>query len=102
MLKHLINAIDIFRKGSCVADAVKAKNLSALVGATAVLLYSLARIAKDQGYDLGISYEAARDIATGIGAIAGLFVTFATSDKVGILPPKRQTDDPSERDVLGG
>lgn len=99
MFKYLVAAIDIFRKGSCVANAAKAKNMSAFIGALAVLLYSLASIAKDQGYDLGISYDAARDISAGIGALVGMFVTFGTSDKVGILPAKPELPSEPDADV---
>lgn len=91
-MKNLFSFLDIFRKGCSVADVVRAKNWSALGGVLSVLLFAMAQLAKEYGYDLGITPEMAERVAFGIATVAGVFVTYATSDKVGILPAKPGPD----------
>lgn len=102
-MNKLFAFIDLFRKGSAVADAARAKEKAAIVGTLSVFLYAAAEIAKEFGYDLGVSPEMAQHLAMFIGSVSGLFVTYATSDKVG-LPPKREAPDdasPGGPDVPG-
>jgi uncharacterized membrane protein len=90
---------DLFRKGSAVADPAVWKNRSALVMALSALIVTAAQVAKGYGYDLGIDNDTASAIAGGIAAAVGLFSTFATSDKVGVLPPKSGADTPAGADL---
>ena len=76
------------RTGSAVTDPALWKNRSALVMALSALIVAAAQVAKAYGYDLGIDNDTATAIAGGIGALVGVWSTYATSDKVG-LPAKR-------------
>jgi hypothetical protein len=98
-MKNLFSLIDVFRKGSAVADVVRAKNWGALGGVLSVLLFSLSQAAKAFGFDIGLTTEQADAIAFGIATAAGVFTTYATSDKVGILPPKPETPAAAGADV---
>jgi hypothetical protein len=84
----LPTVIDIFRKGSAVADDVKGRNWAALGGALGLLIYAIAQAAKRLGYDLPIDNDTAQHIGVGIASAAGVFVTYGTSKGVGILPAK--------------
>jgi hypothetical protein len=100
--------LNLFRKGSAVADPALWKNRSALVIALSALIVAVAQVAKGFGHDFGIDNDTASAIAGGIAAIAGLFNNFATSDKVGVpglasvVPPEPEPDRSSQNDVLGG
>jgi hypothetical protein len=88
-MKNLFSLIDVFRKGSAVADVVRAKNWGALGGVLSVLLFSLSQAAKAFGFDIGLTTEQADAIAFGIATVCGVYVTYATSDKVGLLPERK-------------
>lgn len=88
MKLSLIPALfNCFRKGSAVADVVKAKNWGALGIALGALIAALANAAKALGYDIHMDPDTASQIGTGLAAVAGLFVTYGTSKSVGFLPP---------------
>lgn len=78
---------DVFRKGSSVSDPKLWKNGGGAVIAVTSLLLALSKAARSFGYDLPLSEGDAGAIATGIVTAVGLFITFATSSKVG-LPAK--------------
>jgi hypothetical protein len=94
-------AFDVLRKGGAVVDDAKARNWSALGGALGVLIYATAHLAKSFGVDLAIDNDTAMHIGVGLSSLAGVFVTFATSRSVGILPAKpaapAAADDPAAR-----
>jgi uncharacterized membrane protein len=90
---------DLFRRGSAVADPALWKNRSALVMALSALIVAAAQVAKAFGYDFGIDNDTASAIAGGIAAVAGVFSTYATSDKVGVLPAKPSSPDPAGSDL---
>jgi hypothetical protein len=92
-MNKLLAFFDLFRKGSEVADPALWKNRSALVIALAAVIVAAAQVAKGYGYDFGIDNDTASAIAGGIAAVAGLLGNFATSRKVGLLPPKPGADD---------
>lgn len=77
-------AIDVFRKGSAVADDVKAQNWSDLGVAVGVLIFAGAQLAKGLGYALPIDHDTAMQIGVGIGAVAGLLGPRAISSKLGL------------------
>jgi hypothetical protein len=107
-MKTIFALLNVFRRGSAVADPAVWKNRSALVMALSALIVALAQAAKGLGHDIGIDNDTASAIAGGIAAIAGLFNNFATSDKVGIpglapVPPEpARSDDPASDMPLGG
>ena len=76
--------IDIFRVGGSVVDNAKGKNWGALGGSLGVLIYAIAQAAKALGYELPIDNATAERIGVGIASIAGVFVTYGTSAKVGL------------------
>ena len=62
------------------------KQLRAL--ALTALILTGCRAAKGFGYEIPISETDAASIAAGVAVLVGLFSTYTTSDKVGILPAK--------------
>lgn len=95
-MTNLFSLLDLFRKGTTVADPALWKNRSALVMALSAFIVTAAQVAKGYGYDFGIDHDTASAIAGGIAAVAGLFSTFATSDKVG-LPAKPEPVSEADR-----
>ena len=88
----LIDLLDLLRKGSAVTDPALWKNRSALTLALTGLILVVVKVAKGYGYDLPIGETEAASLAAGVAVLVGLFSTFATSDKVGLLPAKVQPD----------
>lgn len=84
-MSKFIALFDVFRKGSMVANPELWKNGgAALQAAIAAFIVSAIAAAKGLGYELPISTDAAMAIAGGISAVAGVVVTFVSSDKVGL------------------
>jgi hypothetical protein len=90
-MTKLFAFLELARRGSAVTDPALWKNRSALVMALSAFIVAIAQVAKAFGHDIGIDNDTASAIAGGIAAVAGLWSTYATSDKVG-LPPKREAD----------
>jgi hypothetical protein len=97
----LLAFIDLFRKGSAVADPQAWKERSAATIAVAGVIAALVQIAKLYGFELPLDQDAILAVAGGVATVVGLFVTYATSAKVGVLPPKPEADLPggADRDV---
>jgi hypothetical protein len=91
-MKKLFAFVTVLRRGSVVADPVTWKTRSALVIALSGLIVAAAQAAEAFGYDTGIDADTATAIAGGIAACVGVWSTFATSDKVGILPADPPAD----------
>ena len=87
-MNKLILFFDLFRKGASVSDPIIWKNRTSLTLALTALILTGCKVAKGFGYDLPISETEAASIAAGVAVIVGLFSTYATSDKVGLLPAK--------------
>ena len=99
----LIDMLDLLRKGSAVTDPALWKNRSALTLALTGLILVIVKVAKGYGYDLPIGETEAASLAAGVAVGVGLFSTYATSDKVGLLPAKPEPAPEPERDQpLGG
>jgi hypothetical protein len=92
-MNKLLAFFDLFRKGSEVADPALWKNRGAAVIAVTALIYALLQVAKAYGYDFNLSPEDVGGIAVGVVAVVSLLVTYITSSKVGILPPKPGAGD---------
>lgn len=84
----LIDLLDLFRKGAAVSEPALWKNRSALTLALTALILTGCRVAGGFGYEITVSETDAASIAAGVAVLVGLFSTYATSDKVGILPAK--------------
>ena len=89
----LLDLLDLFRKGAAVSEPALWKNRSALTLALTALILTGCRVAKGYGYDVPIGETEAATLAAGIAIVVGLFSTYATSEKVGLLPAKVQSDD---------
>jgi hypothetical protein len=91
-MEKLLSLLDLFRKGNSVADPVlwKVGGISAMVLVPLVL--ALDRVATAFGFPLGISTEAASDIAAGLVALVGVVSHIVSSDKIG-LPAAPQGGD---------
>lgn len=87
-MNKLILFFDLFRKGAVVSDPATLKNKSALIIALSGLIPVLLSIARGFGYDIQISDEDIAKLAAGVAVVVGLFSTYATSDKVGLLPAR--------------
>jgi hypothetical protein len=99
-MSKILALIEVLRKGSSVADPALWKNRSAAAIALAGVLAALIQLAKAYGYELPVplTHDELLAIAGGVATVVGLFVTYGTSDKVGLLPPKDGADpDPSDR-----
>jgi len=88
----LLAFLDLFRKGSAVADPATWKNRTALTLALTGLLVALNKLAVSYGYDFGLSDMDVGSVAAAVAVVVGLFGNYATSDKVGVLPPKPEAD----------
>jgi len=85
--------LDALRKSTSVADPMTWKNRSAAIAAVSLLITALAQVALEYGYDLSfINEEMARDFAAAVFALVSVWSHYATSNKVGLLPPKRDVD----------
>jgi len=87
-MSKLLDLLDLLRKGSAVTDPKLWKDRAALTLALTGLIVVIVKVAKGFGYDLPINETDASSIAAGFAVLVGLFSTYATSDKVGLLHPK--------------
>ena len=96
-MSKILDFFDLFRKGAAVSEPALWKNRSALTLALTALILTGCRVAGGFGYVLPITETDAASIATAIAVVVGLFSTYATSDKVGLLHPKPvQPDSPRD------
>lgn len=95
----LLDLLDLFRKGAAVSEPALWKNRSALTLALTALILTGCKVAKGYGYEIPISETDAASIAAGVAIVVGLLSTYATSDKVGLLPPKPVQPD-SQSDAV--
>jgi len=98
-MSKLLDLLDLLRKGSAVTDPKLWKDRAALTLALTGLIVVIVKVAKGFGYDLPINETDAGSIAAGFAVLVGLFSTYATSDKVGLLHPKPVQPD-SQRDPV--
>lgn len=91
-MNKLLLFLDLFRKGAAVSEPKLWKDRAALTMALTALILTGCKVAGGMGYELPISESDAGAVATAVAVIVGLFSTYATSDKAGILPAKVQPD----------
>ena len=107
-MNKLLAFIDLFRRGSAVADPDLWKNRAGAVAAVAGLISALVQIARLYGYDLPLDADGILALAGGIVTVVCLCVSYGTSPSVGVLPAKPAADPaaapppPSREDLLGG
>ncbi len=79
---------DVLRKGAVVADPKGLKDKGGLTLALTALLWALFGAAKEFGYDTHLTQADAAQIAGTVALVVGMYVNYASSDKVGLLPEK--------------
>jgi energy-converting hydrogenase Eha subunit F len=100
-MNKLLAFVDLFRRGSAVADPDLWKNRAGAVAAVAGLISALVQIARLYGYDLPLDADGILALAGGIVTLVCLFVSYGTSPNTGVLPPKPAPDQPAvERDPI--
>ncbi len=78
---------NVLRKGGVVADPKLWKDRTALTLALSGLFLALARAAAAMGHPIPLTEADAGALATAVAVVVGLLGNYATSDKVGVLPP---------------
>lgn len=87
-LMMIFSLLDVFRKGESLKDPKTWKNRAILSQVLAAVFLGLMQVAKAQGVELPFSEADATTVAAAFAIIVGIVSHYATSEKVGILPPK--------------
>lgn len=98
-MNKLLALLDLFRKGSRVADAELWKSRQVSTTMLVVLIIAGVKVASLFGYVLPIDEDSATAIAGGIIAVVNVLLTYATTNKLGVLPAK-PTDTVSVTDSV--
>lgn len=96
MFDKLSDFYNVFRAGQSVADAVGLKNKQMIGNAITVLLGALVAVGKLYGIDLHLDDASLVTIGGFVTVLLGLFnvgTTVASTDKIGLLPPKQLPED---------
>ena len=91
-MNKLILFFDLFRKGSAVTDPKLWKDRTSLTLALTGVILAIVKVAGGLGYAIPISETEAATLAAAVAIAVGLFSTYATSNKVGLLPAKVQPE----------
>lgn len=93
------------RAGVVVSDPTNLKKRQQMVDALMVLLGVVVSLAAKAGYALELSAEELAEIAGGVfvvyGAVNGM-LSAASTDKIGLLPARRDVGVDEPRDSSGG
>lgn len=102
-MSKILDFLDLFRKGAAVSDPKLWKDRTALTLALTGVILAVVKVAGGLGYAIPISETEAATLAAAVAVAVGLFGNYATSDKVGILPPKHGPAlEPDRPGVDGG
>lgn len=104
MIEKLKAFFDLFRKGEAVADPVRWKKRQIKANEIGILLAAAAHVAELCGFPLPFSATDFDTIGGAILLLANWMLTYTTSEKVGILPPKpenRSEQSPGAGDING-
>jgi hypothetical protein len=85
-MNKLTALLNLFRRGSMVADPAKWKRRQIEVTAVAALIVALFQVLGAFGYDLPMDPDTATAIAVGVIGIVNWVLTVTTTEKIG-LPP---------------
>lgn len=97
MFDKFTAGIDLFRKGSEVANVEKWKNGGITVAAVGAAILALNKAGSTFfGISIDLTAEQATNLATGIIAVVGILLPLITSKRVGILPAKAGNNAPIE------
>lgn len=97
-MNKLLALLDLFRKGSRVADVELWKSRQVSSTMIAVFIIAGVKVANLFGINLPMDEDAATAIAAGIIAIVNVVLTYITTNKIGILPTK-PAEQPSVQDA---
>jgi hypothetical protein len=86
---NLIAAIQALRAGKELANAAAWKNRQNAINAVVGLLVLAASVANAYGLEIRLTDDLAAGIATGVWAVVNLYLTTATTSKIG-LPAKAE------------
>jgi hypothetical protein len=89
MFTKLTDVIDLFRKGSEVANKEKWKDAGNIVPLLTAAIMAAVKLAGDYGYGIQLSVEEATGVATGVASVFLFVVHNITSKSAGILPAKQ-------------
>ena len=89
-MSKILDFLDLFRKGAAVSDPKLWKDRTALTLALTGVILAIVKVAGGLGYAIPISETEAATLAAAVAIAVGLFGNYATSAKVGLLPPKVQ------------
>lgn len=102
-MEKMMAIIGLLRKGSSLADPALWKSRQIGATALAVFIVALARTLAAFGVDLHVDEDTATTIAGGIIACVNIVLTYATSDKVGLLGEAPAVPTPlSDADIAEG
>lgn len=89
-MNKILALMDLFRKGEAVANKEAWKKGQIAVTALAGAIMAAIQVGKAFGYNLpeGITEETVNLVSAGVIGTVNIALTYATSDKVGILPSK--------------
>lgn len=96
MFEKLGSFINLFRKGSEVANVEKWKTGGISIAALAAALLALVSFGNSFGLHLQVTADQINGIATGIIAIVGVVLPLITSKRAGLLPAKESDLAPVE------
>jgi hypothetical protein len=87
-LSKIFVLLDLLRKGESLTNAATWKNVSTLTMVLSGMFVAIVQYLAAQGIQLPFGEAEATTVASAIAIVVGVFLNYATSDKVGILPPK--------------
>lgn len=89
-MNKLLSLVNLFRKGEAVANKEAWKKGQIGVTAVAGAIVAAVQVAKAFGYSLpeGITEDTINYVSAGIIGVVNIALTYATSEKVGLLPSK--------------
>lgn len=93
-MDKLFAMLDLFRKGSAVANPTAWKNHQVTATMVGVVIMAIVQLAKALGYALPIDDDTATAIAGGVIGVVNIVLTYVSSDKVGLLPAKQADEQP--------
>lgn len=96
--------LDVLRVGHMVTDPTTWKTRVGLTMFLSLVIGIVAQIAKGRGYAFAeyLDQDTITAIAGGVASAVGLWGTYATSDKVGVLPPRSEPDRNTEDTMRAG
>lgn len=103
MFERAADFYKIFRAGQSVADAVHLKNKQNLGNAIAVLLGLLVAVAKAYGVNIPLDDGQLVQLGGAAAILYGMFnvgATVASTDKIGLLPWGKTTQDTLSHDTV--